>query len=260
MTPPAMARMQIQLLSDLHLETETYEPQPLEGADVLVLAGDIDTTWRGYRHFAHWPTPVLVVPGNHEYDGRDWDSARDGLRSMCEGLGMVWLDRAKHVMTDPATGQPVEFVGVTRWSDYDLYGDSVRAKALRVGAYFAKYMDATKDGVPLDVQGIRELGRSDRLWLEAQLATPKGSTRRVVVTHFAPSGLSHDRRFGHQPSTASFCNADDDLLPRADLWLHGHVHARHDYWVGTTRVVSQARGIASKGEVQGHEDRLISTR
>jgi hypothetical protein len=54
-------------------------------------------------------------------------------------------------------------------------------------------------------------------------------------------------------STASFCNADDDLIPLADLWLHGHLHCRHDYLVerpdGTpTRVVCQARGLQGKGE------------
>jgi len=32
--------------------------------------------------------------------------------------------------------------------------------------------------------------------------------------------------------SASFCNGDDDLLPHADLWLHGHLHCRHDYRVG----------------------------
>ena len=77
----------------------------------------------------------------------------------------------------------------------------------------------------------------------------------VVITHFAPSLQSADPRFGHQPGTASFCNADDDLLPLADLWLHGHLHCRHDYLVERAgrrpaRVVCQARGLASKGEAK----------
>jgi hypothetical protein len=80
----------------------------------------------------------------------------------------------------------------------------------------------------------------------------------VVVTHFAPSLRSADPRFGKQPGTASFCNADDDLLAHADLWLHGHLHCRHDYLVergarAPTRVVSQARGLADKGEVDGYD-------
>jgi hypothetical protein len=87
--------------------------------------------------------------------------------------------------------------------------------------------------------------------------------KTVVVTHFAPSLLSADPRYGKQPGTASFCNADDDLLSWADLWLHGHLHCRHDYQVprpgrAPTRVVCQARGLAQKGEDLGYNsDKLI---
>jgi calcineurin-like phosphoesterase family protein len=69
---------------------------------------------------------------------------------------------------------------------------------------------------------------------------------------------SADPRFGKQPGTASFCNADDDLIPRADLWIHGHLHCRHDYRIerpgrSPARVVCQARGLADKREIENHE-------
>ena len=69
---------------------------------------------------------------------------------------------------------------------------------------------------------------------------------------------SADPRYGNQPGTASFCNADDDLIPLADLWLHGHLHCRHDYRVerpgaAPTRVVCQAMGLAKKGENAGFD-------
>jgi hypothetical protein len=80
----------------------------------------------------------------------------------------------------------------------------------------------------------------------------------VVITHFAPSLRSADPRYGRQPGTASFCNADDDLIPRADLWIHGHLHCRHDYAVdrpgrAPARVVCQARGLVKKGEATGFD-------
>ena len=83
--------MKLQLLSDLHLETETYDPVPAPGAEWLVLAGDIDSTWAGYERFARWPVPVIVVAGNHEFDGRDFDDAAAGLRSLCTRLGFTLL-------------------------------------------------------------------------------------------------------------------------------------------------------------------------
>jgi O-antigen/teichoic acid export membrane protein len=55
--------MRLQLFSDLHLESEEFTPQPLPGAELLVLAGDIDSGWDALARFAHWPVPVLMVAG-----------------------------------------------------------------------------------------------------------------------------------------------------------------------------------------------------
>ena len=64
--------MRLQLLSDLHLETEDFSPRPAPGAELLVLGGDIDSTWAAFERFANWPVPVLMVAGNHEFDaGKD---------------------------------------------------------------------------------------------------------------------------------------------------------------------------------------------
>ena len=51
--------MKIQVLSDLHLETETFDPQPAPGAELLVLAGDIDSRWTALERFRGWPLPVI---------------------------------------------------------------------------------------------------------------------------------------------------------------------------------------------------------
>jgi hypothetical protein len=69
-----------------------------------------------------------------------------------------------------------------------------------------------------------------------------------VVTHFAPSLRSADPRYGLTPGTAGFCNALDDLLAQADLWLHGHLHAPSDYVHNGCRVVANPLGYARKNE------------
>ena len=249
--------MKLQLLSDLHLETESHEPQPAPQAELLVLAGDIDSTWAGYERFAAWPVPVLVVPGNHEADGRDVDEAQRGLRALCDRLGFVWLEKQRWLHTD-AQGQRTRFVGTTRWSDFDTFGFEKRERAQRAATYFLRLMASTRGGKPLDADAVRQLGLADRAWLQSELELRAQGRwdKTVVVTHFAPSLRSADKRYGHQPGTASFCNADDDLLPRADLWLHGHLHCRHDYRVArpgqlATRVVCNARGLEKKGEHLG---------
>lgn len=256
--------MKLQLLSDLHLETEAFDPEPAPGAELLVLAGDIDASWAGYRRFAGWPVPVLVVAGNHEFDGREIGQAWTGLRALCDELGFTLLQR-EAVVLEAADGRRVRFLGTTRWSDFDLFGAAGRERAQRAAAYFMGLMGSRIGEAPFGVGAVRSEGLACRAWLEAELAVPAAGRwdRTVVVTHFAPSLRSADPRYGKQPGTASFCNADDDLIPRADLWLHGHLHCRHDYLVhrpgpAPARVVCQARGLEKKGEATGHDPvRLI---
>ncbi len=251
--------MKLQLLSDLHLETEDFRPEPIAGADLLVLAGDIDATWRGFDRFAAWPVPVLFVAGNHEFDGRELTDAWPALRAETRRLGWTLLERESIVLADRA-GQRVRFVGSIRWSDFDLFGAARHDAAMRAAAYFMRLMQATRHGAEFDAAGVRAESLACRAWLEDELRQPSNDQwdKTVVVTHFAPSLLSADPRYGAQPGTASFCNADDDLLAQADLWLHGHLHCRHDYLVprpgrGPMRVVCQARGLAQKGEDQGYD-------
>jgi hypothetical protein len=253
--------MRIQLLSDLHLETEVYAPEPAPGAELLVLAGDLDSSWDAFDLFRAWPQPILFVAGNHEFDGRELNDAWPALRRRCEARSIRLLERERVVLTDGA-GRRIRFVGTTRWSDFDLFGPARREKAMRAAGYFMALMAATRDGRPYDAAAVREDALACRAWLASELALPPDDwDATVVVTHFAPSLRSADPRYGAQNGTASFCNADDDLLPRADCWLHGHLHCAQDYVVahpgGRTRVVCNSRGHERKGEALGHRPRLV---
>ena len=247
--------MKIQLLSDLHLEANPdFHPEPAPGADLLVLAGDVgsyqtrrdgstmdEPDW-GLRRFADWPVPVLFVPGNHEYDALDVDQAHVDLRAACERLGLIWLERETRVM------QGVRFVGTTLWSDYDALGD--RQKAFRAANHYLVKMASERKGQLFDAQAMRDLALQCQDWLRTALGESfAGPT--VVVTHFAPTLHSMDPRYGPSPGTAGFCNALDDWLPRADLWLHGHLHCPTDVVVGRCRIVANPLGYSDKNEQAG---------
>ena len=251
--------MKLQILSDLHLETEAFEPEPAPGAELLVLAGDIDSSWAGLERFRGWPVPVLYVAGNHEFDGRELSEVWPALRDRCDQLGFTMLERQSLVLDD-ASGRRVRFTATIRWCDLDVFGAipaMQRDRVWRSAGYFMKIMRSTRHGAPFDAAGVRDEALACRAWLAGELAQPATACdANVVITHYAPSLRSADPRYGDQPGTASFCNADDDLLPHADLWIHGHVHCRHDYRVGRTRVVCNARGHARKGEAAGYDGRL----
>ena len=124
---------------------------------------------------------------------------------------------------------------------------------MRAARYFVEQIQrSVRHGRPMDTHALREEGLRSRDWLREQLERPRRSPddwdATVVVTHFAPSLRSTDPRYPVNGATASFCNAYDDMIGHSDLWLHGHLHCRHDYAVGESRVVCNARGHASKGE------------
>jgi Calcineurin-like phosphoesterase len=252
--------MYLQLLSDLHLETEVYEPKPAPSAELLVLAGDIDSTWGALEAFRGWPVPVIFVAGNHEFDEREITQAWPALRERCTAVGIRLLECESLVLRD-SHGTRIRFVATTRWCDFDLFGAAQRERAMRAATYFMKVMRATRQGAPFDAAAVRAQALTCRSWLASELARPTGNwDRTVVVTHYAPSLRSADPRYGSQPGTASFCNADDDLLPRADLWIHGHLHCQQDYRIehpsGTTRVLCNSRGHERKGEALNHQPLL----
>lgn len=274
--------MNIQLLSDLHLEAQPHwQPTPAPGADVLVLAGDIGSYQNtsqlvdddfGLTRFSPlhgWPTPVLYVPGNHEYDGLDFDAAHSRLRDTCARLGLTWLERS--VLHWPTLDDevPVRFIGTTLWADFDALAPRLpsvhtppsqllaaqlkaRGKAFRAADHYLAKAGTTRHGDPWLAAQMREQALICQDWLSTALAQPfDGHT--VVVTHFAPSLHSADPRYGRTPGTAGFCNALDHLLPQARLWLHGHLHAPSRYLQQGCRVLANPLGYAHKNE-QGFFD------
>ncbi len=265
--------MKIQLLSDLHLEAHPhFAPLPAPGADVLVLAGDIGSYQEGsaledadfglarFSPKHGWPTPVLFVPGNHEYDAQDFDVAHQRLQGICERLGITWLER------EVVQLHGVRFIGTTLWSDFDALSgvkntapnDSPdgsrlarmlkqREKAFRAANFYLRKAETTRHGAPWLALDMREQALVCREWLHTQLQAPfAGAT--VVVTHFAPSLHSADPRYGLTPGTAGFCNAWDDLLPYAQLWLHGHLHAPSRYTHHGCQVMANPMGYERKNE------------
>jgi hypothetical protein len=155
-------------------------------------------------------------------------------------------------------GRSVRLHGTVRWCDFDLFGAARLERSMRAGAYFQRVMGASRGGRVFDVEAVRREALDARAWLRRSIALAAACDATVVVTHFAPSLACADPRYGSQSGTASFCNADDELMAGVDLWLHGHVHARHDLQLGATRVVSRARGLAARGEDQGWRgDELI---
>ncbi len=247
----------IQLLSDLHFDANPgFVPTPAANADVCVLAGDNGPAGLGLDKFANWPVPVLYVPGNHEYDKQDFHTAHAALKARCEALGLVWLERRTW---QHASFPQHRFVGTTLWTDFDALAMSLsaktplslklreREKAFSAANFYLLKTGTTYKGGPFDAAAVREEAIASQAWLGVELARPFAG-KTIAVTHFAPTLKSADPRYGLQPGTAGFCNALDDWLPKAELWLHGHLHCAFDYTQRGCRVVCNPLGYEKRKE------------
>lgn len=230
--------MRALVLSDLHLEFSHFEA-PQVDADIVILAGDISTKLRGVRWAAESfkETPVLYVPGNHEYYGGAIPQFDDKLRSAAVGSSV-------HVLqNDSATIEGVKFLGTTLWTDLNLLNDSFRAaeaaaeamsdfRLIRLGRSYRRLRPG--DTVRFHASAKR--------WLEAELRVASCPT--VVVTHHAPSGQSLNPLYRGDALGPAFASEMTDFIRRLapELWIHGHCHYPVDYSVGETRVLSNARG------------------
>ncbi|MGF6965752.1 putative phosphodiesterase [Paraburkholderia sp. WC7.3g] len=90
--------MKLLVLSDLHNEFEptVADAEAVARADVVVLAGDIDTKDRSVesaRAFVDDPAkPIILVAGNHEFYQGHFDYTLDKLRERAHGTNLYFLE------------------------------------------------------------------------------------------------------------------------------------------------------------------------
>ena len=235
--------MRIQFASDLHLEYLNRRfPDFLRitrlgsaEADLLVLAGDIHVDTYMVEKFGCWEIPVLYVPGNHEF----YDTA---IHPQVEKIRRAARDSAMQVLFR-------DELGCTLWTNYQLMGTGGRqlASMLACEARIAdhrKIMGVEKPGEGFSAQQAFEQHQCDRAWLESKL-NERFAGKTVVVTHHAPSRGSVHPRFRGDPCNPAFVSDLDDLVEKADIWIHGHVHDSFDYQVGKCRVLANPGSYAT---------------
>ncbi|MDR7047763.1 Icc-related predicted phosphoesterase [Duganella sp. 3397] len=242
--------MRILVLSDLHHELwREHAPQIDPGVshpDVVILAGDINTgdkavDW-AVRTFPG--LPVMYVHGNHEGYGHHLDDVQEKIQEACEAAGNVhFLNCGEQFI-----GR-VRFLGATMWTDFRLFGDDERQASIRE----AEAVMTDYKRIRLAKKGYRKLRAADtaqfhsiqKSWLRKKLDEPfDGAT--VVITHMAPSMLSVADKFGDAQTSAAYASRLDDMVAKANLWVHGHMHESSDYELHGCRVVCNPCGYMDR--------------
>jgi len=241
--PSTLLPMKLHVLSDLHLEFNPRHPPwdpPATGADVVILAGDIHNGTAGidWAEQAFAGTPVIYVPGNHEFYGTRHAPALARLKARAAHSANVrLLDEEQCVLGG------VRFLGATLWTDFALFGESLVEPAMAESLKYVVDYRAIhwSEDTLLRPAHTLALHRQALRFLESRLEQPfDGPT--VVVTHHAPHRDSVHPRWATHLSSAAFVSRLDPLLKVPAVWIHGHTHDGFDYRAGNTRVVANPMG------------------
>jgi predicted phosphodiesterase len=243
--------VKLYVMSDLHLEDSQFVPpaRTVAAADVVVLAGDIHPGADGIRWAAQSfdQKPLVYVAGNHEYWQGDWDLTLTDMRQVAKQCGVHFLENDSLVI--PGL-EAVRFLGCSLWTDFEYFGVDRKNEAMQsVRTYLPDYDYVTVRGGQEFLTPEHTVARHKEslAWLEAELAKDfHGST--VVVTHHFPHKKSSHPAYAHSLTTAAYgSKLTEDLLRRANLWVHGHTHHSNNYRIGDSkrnvRVISNPRGV-----------------
>jgi len=235
--------MRVHILSDLHLEFAPFQPNNVD-ANVVVLAGDVHTGKNGIKWILKtFPNrPVIYVLGNHEFYGQKIPKLTSEIKELAKGSNVQVLEN------ESVEIENVMFLGATLWTDFRLNGDLVLAEvAAQTGMTDFRRIRVTPSYRRFRPIDARRFHAQSLEWLGQQVEKTRGR-KAVVVTHHAPSPQSIPTRFRNDPLNPAFASNLEPFIAEsgAALWIHGHIHHRADFAIGSTRVVANPRGYPTE--------------
>lgn len=264
--------MKLALASDLHLEFGDINLTNDEGADVLILSGDImiaqdlhdhpepinpivnlgrrQESAQRFRDFlkrcSEAFTHVIYVAGNHEFYHGKFHASLDDLYNECSKFSNVYF-----MENDLKVIDGVNFVGCTLWTDMNKFDPlTLNAVASMMNDYRIIREDS-KGYTKLRPAHTAARHRHSMEYIRNIVGGRHGETF-VVVGHMAPSFQSvHENYKDDKVMNGAYASDLSEFIldnPQIKLWTHGHTHHNFDYMIGSTRIVCNPRGYI------GYED------
>lgn len=271
------------IASDLHLEIGCLNLNNADGADVLILAGDIlvandlhdhpkpevpyppavvktlgsrQRRAMEYRNFiaqcAEQFPHVIAISGNHEFYSGKWIQSVQTLRDEYGMYSNVhFLERNLVTIGDTT------FVGGTLWTDMN-HGDPLTLHT--INDMMNDYRMIRHDGLGyIKLRPAHTLGRHiETLGYFKSVIDDRKESKIVVVSHMAPSHLSIHEQYKHDKimNGAYYSDLSEFILDRPQIktWIHGHMHTESDYLIGDCRIVCNPRGYVGFERASQDED------
>ena len=262
--------MKIAVCSDLHLEFQDINLKNEEGAEVLILSGDIMIAEDLHNHPPVHPNDpvnipnlgrrqetalrfrdflsrcsfqfphVIYIAGNHEFYHGRWKASLQHLRDECARYPNVYF-----LENDIKVINEVSFIGATLWTDCNK-GDPLTLHSLTDMMNDFRIIRNDEHGyTKLRPAHIMYRHQQTLSYLKAVLPDMKDK-KVVFVGHHTPSHQSVHERYkndflmngGYHSDLSEFILDHPEIV----LWTHGHTHEPFDYMIGTTRVFANPRG------------------
>jgi len=253
--------MKFRIISDTHNYCEPLyrlHKSDTEQEEILLLAGDIDDNKnQRIREFlldcSTRFRSVIYISGNHEYYGSNIIRNHEKLSNICSKYDNVYYLNNQSIQIDD-----VSIFGCTLWSELqpqdfaksDMLNDY---KNIRNGTIERPY------DRKLTTYDTHSMHLRSKDAITKFLSETEG--KKIVMTHHAPSLQSLDPRYANDPSNCFYASNLEDLMCEynPDIWVHGHIHYKNDYYVQNTRVICNPKGYVSfrDSEYTGYEDVLI---
>ena len=271
--------MKIKLVSDLHLEFSDCFINNDEGADVLILGGDImiaqdlhdhpepantadqlaiangtglgrrQMTAQRFRDFfkrCSFQFPhVIYIMGNHEFYNGKFYAGIDYMREECAKYPNVYM-----LEQDMKIINNVVFVGGTLWTNMNkrdpltMHAIEGMMNDFRIIRNDARNY-ACMSALDVAIRHDRTLAYIEHIVHEHK------NKKCVVVGHHSPSFQSCHPMYGNDTLMNGGYHSDlSEFImdhPQIKLWTHGHTHHPFDYVIGETRIVCNPRGYENDG-------------
>jgi Icc-related predicted phosphoesterase len=264
--------------SDIHLEFGPITLDNTEGADVLVLAGDIcvakdlmkkdnndildrfgrSEKWHQFFQECSDRFPnVIYIMGNHEHYHGDYANTVTILRDRLGYLANLYILDKEMVELGG-----VSFIGGTLWTDMNKE-DAITLLHMKGMMNDFRCVKNSKNVVTYK---IFDENNNAQFKTRAAMFTPEDAVvdhramleyirlmiegkfdqKFVVVGHHSPSKAStHPRYADEQIMNGGYSSDLSEFIldhPQIKLWTHGHTHHKFDYMIGSTRIVCNPRG------------------
>jgi predicted phosphodiesterase len=264
--------LRVALASDVHLEFGDLDLKNNDGADVLVLAGDIcvarelpnvDSRYhdRFHEFFARCAAEfknVIYIAGNHEHYHGNFDSTLNIMREQLSKHNNI------HVMEKEMIDLgDVTFLAGTLWTDFNKEDRSTMRTVTGVmndfncitapGGRIHSWVDADRNlhyrDSKLSPEDLVKEHKDMLHFIDSVITSERifaADRKYVVVGHHSPSKLSTKPQYEDDWEVNGAYSSDLTKFikahPEIKVWVHGHSHSRFSYMVGNTHIIANPRG------------------